>query len=388
MNPQHTLPTLDDGPGLIIWDSHAICTYLIDKYGRNDHLYPKDLYVRARINQRLYFDVGVAFAALRPIIGAVFSGASKYPDEGIKGIYAAYDFLETFLKDDLFMVGNKITVADYCLVATISTLQIIVPISEDKYPKLADWFARIKSVPFYHEVNGQFIEKFRQFIDSKLESNKAAAELNNTSVESNTPAPVNDETNNLTDAPNNVNDKSEETKETPEEPSKTLEEPIEVVKESNDTEEKSDIVVKAVEDSNEIDKESTGSDEKLNETVTEPIRPTDQKSNKSSEEPNKDSDESDKGTATNNAVNEPKKNAEESNVVSENSSNITVESENGVESNGTAPEPSEDIKEEDIKESHLEKSNDAHNDTDTTAAESTKLNGDNKNHAAAVHNEA
>lgn len=178
MNPQHTVPTLDDN-GSIIWDSHAICTYLIDKYGKNDHLYPKDLHVRARINQRLYFDVGVTFAKLRPIVEAIFfKEATEFPADAIKGVHSAYEFLESFLKDDLYMVGNTITVADYCCVATISTTDIAAPILEDRYPKLSDWYGRMKAIPFYDEVNGQFVEKFKQFINNKLESNRAVVASN------------------------------------------------------------------------------------------------------------------------------------------------------------------------------------------------------------------
>lgn len=62
-NPQHTVPLLDDD-GKIIWDSHAIATYLIEKYGKDDSLYSADLYERAVINQRLHFDSGVLFVRL------------------------------------------------------------------------------------------------------------------------------------------------------------------------------------------------------------------------------------------------------------------------------------------------------------------------------------
>lgn len=64
INPQHTIPTLDDN-GSIIWDSHAISTYLVEKYAKNDKLYPKDLVQRAQIDQRLHFDSGFLFARLR-----------------------------------------------------------------------------------------------------------------------------------------------------------------------------------------------------------------------------------------------------------------------------------------------------------------------------------
>ncbi|XP_011304616.1 glutathione S-transferase D7 isoform X3 [Fopius arisanus] len=71
INPQHTIPTLDDN-GHIIWDSHAIICYLCDKYGRDDSLYPKDLERRAIIDQRLYFDCGILFALLRGIAFSIF----------------------------------------------------------------------------------------------------------------------------------------------------------------------------------------------------------------------------------------------------------------------------------------------------------------------------
>lgn len=44
--------------------SHAITTYLINKYAKDDSLYPSDARKRALVDQRLHFDTGVLFAAL------------------------------------------------------------------------------------------------------------------------------------------------------------------------------------------------------------------------------------------------------------------------------------------------------------------------------------
>ncbi|RZC41136.1 GST N domain containing protein [Asbolus verrucosus] len=66
LNPQHTIPTLNDD-GVVIWDSHAINAYLVGKYGKNDSLYPKDLAKRAIVDQRLHFDSGIIFSWLRNI---------------------------------------------------------------------------------------------------------------------------------------------------------------------------------------------------------------------------------------------------------------------------------------------------------------------------------
>lgn len=60
------MPSLDEN-GTIIVDSHAINTYLVGKYGNDDALYPKDLIKRAAVDSMLYFDTGLAFAALKMI---------------------------------------------------------------------------------------------------------------------------------------------------------------------------------------------------------------------------------------------------------------------------------------------------------------------------------
>lgn len=72
MNPQHTIPVLEIGDGKYIWDSHAINCYLVNRYAKNDSLYPKDHYLHAIVDQRLHFDSGVLFSALRSINVSIF----------------------------------------------------------------------------------------------------------------------------------------------------------------------------------------------------------------------------------------------------------------------------------------------------------------------------
>jgi glutathione S-transferase len=44
-----------------VLSSRVIMGYLVDKYGKDDSLYPKDIKERTRINQLLYFDVGILY---------------------------------------------------------------------------------------------------------------------------------------------------------------------------------------------------------------------------------------------------------------------------------------------------------------------------------------
>ncbi|KAF5269551.1 hypothetical protein FQA39_LY18905 [Lamprigera yunnana] len=97
MNPQHTVPVLDD-EGKYLSDSHAIAAYLVGKYGKDDSLYPKDLHQRAVVDQRMYYDAGVMF----PVIKSCHTGFWKkeykqLPQEKIELIKDIYKTLELFI---------------------------------------------------------------------------------------------------------------------------------------------------------------------------------------------------------------------------------------------------------------------------------------------------
>ena len=83
VNPQHTVPMLADND-FYIWDSHAIVTYLVTKYGKNDDLYPADPEKRAIIDQRLHFDSGILFPSLRGTVEPVlFWGETSFRPENL-----------------------------------------------------------------------------------------------------------------------------------------------------------------------------------------------------------------------------------------------------------------------------------------------------------------
>ncbi|XP_028981996.1 uncharacterized protein LOC107038840 [Diachasma alloeum] len=137
INPQHTVPTLDDN-GDIIWDSHAIMCYLVEKYGQNDSLYPKDLKKRALVDQRLHFDSGILFSLLRQISYPIFYDNVKIvPEEKIKLVKEGYDFLSKFLEGKKWLAGDSYTLADISCVTTLTSLNALVPI--DVYPNIVRW---------------------------------------------------------------------------------------------------------------------------------------------------------------------------------------------------------------------------------------------------------
>lgn len=177
MNPQHTVPTLSDN-GKILWDSHAISTYLIRKYGGEDHpLYPTDVYTRARIDQRLHFDTSTLFGALREIFLPIyFEGAYDVSEKAIKTTNDAYTFMETFLAIEPYLVGQHITVADFSAITSVTQLSSAVPVDAEKYPKLAAWIERFDDIPKFNELNTVPLLEYVKVIDDFRAKNKAASE--------------------------------------------------------------------------------------------------------------------------------------------------------------------------------------------------------------------
>nr|QIC35742.1 glutathione S-transferase epsilon 2 [Ostrinia furnacalis] len=169
MNPQHTIPMLKDDD-FIIWDSHAITAYLVGKYAENNALYPTDLKKRALIDQRLHFDSGILFPALRGNVEPVlFKGESSFKPEGLEKISAAYEFTDKFLASvSPYLAGSDLTLADICCVATISSLNALVPIDDNKYPNLAAWLERCSTEEFYKKANEAGAQLLGQIVKSKL----------------------------------------------------------------------------------------------------------------------------------------------------------------------------------------------------------------------------
>lgn len=79
MNPQHTIPTIDDD-GLYLNESKAICAYLVNQYAKDDTLYPKEPKVRAMVDQRLYFDISVFYLRFGKVyVSRLINGPLKRP---------------------------------------------------------------------------------------------------------------------------------------------------------------------------------------------------------------------------------------------------------------------------------------------------------------------
>ncbi|XP_072949877.1 glutathione S-transferase 1-like [Epargyreus clarus] len=166
LNPQHIIPTLVDD-GFSLWESRAICRYLVNKYGGgNNPLYPADVKARAVVDQRLDFDMGTLYAKFAVYFNPRFFGGHVEKDS-LQKLLEALGFLNLFLESSKYVAGDDLTIADLCLVATLSTIDVI-GFSLKKYQNILRWYELVqKTAPNYQKANAEPLEEFRTMIKNK-----------------------------------------------------------------------------------------------------------------------------------------------------------------------------------------------------------------------------
>lgn len=163
LNPQQTIPTFDDN-GKIICDSHAMLPYIVGKYGADDSLYPKDLYQRALVDQRLHFDNGILYPRMDLCFADIFKTKGDVSEGSKKLILDAFDTLEKFLELSPYVAGNTLTVADFSCASNFCAVQPLFPIDSEKYPKITAWLTRLFEIPYFVEINDKSTKVILEFL--------------------------------------------------------------------------------------------------------------------------------------------------------------------------------------------------------------------------------
>ncbi|KAF6210728.1 hypothetical protein GE061_013838 [Apolygus lucorum] len=151
INPQHTVPTLDDN-GFVLSESRAIAAYLADTSPNGEKIYPKDPKKRAQIEQMLYFDIGRLYQNFLDLYKPMLMG-KPWDSAREKALDESLGMFEEYLTRMEWAAGDQMTIADLSLMSTVTTTEAVGH-DLSKYPKIKQWMEKTKkAIPDYQMAN-------------------------------------------------------------------------------------------------------------------------------------------------------------------------------------------------------------------------------------------
>lgn len=79
--------------------------------------------------------------------------------------------MERFLESGDYLCGSTVTIADFCAIATVCSLDKLAPIDAELYPKLTAWIGRLAALPYYEEVCGAAGKQLQAYVEQKANGN-------------------------------------------------------------------------------------------------------------------------------------------------------------------------------------------------------------------------
>ncbi|XP_055713027.1 glutathione S-transferase 1-1-like [Phlebotomus papatasi] len=166
MNPQHTVPTIEDN-GFVLWESRAIATYLVSAKAPGSSLYPSDVKKKAIVDARLYLEQALQISH-STIAYPIFLGeATTIPDDKKQKVYQILGNLNSFLEGQKYAAGDELTIADLALLATITSIYELGA-NVSKFKNIYAWYKRMESVPG-HQENYEGAKALGNFLRSKAD---------------------------------------------------------------------------------------------------------------------------------------------------------------------------------------------------------------------------
>lgn len=169
-NPEFTVPSLVDHTAndLVIWESYAIATYIVESRAPEHSIYPMDPLKRAIVNQRLYFDADTLFPRVEKILKSMqlgLEGAVVREDED--KLYEAFGWLDSFLESYKWVASNEPTVADIAIFCSLVDV-VELGASISKFTKLSVWYNKLQTFAGFDTS----VERARKKAVAVLKNNK------------------------------------------------------------------------------------------------------------------------------------------------------------------------------------------------------------------------
>jgi glutathione S-transferase len=152
LNPNRRMPVLEDD-GFVLWESNAILFYLAAKKPEAA-LWPADARAQADTLRWMSWEGAHLVPALSKIIDErkkLIGLASGQPDdqriaEGLREFYELATLLDAHLLHRTWLVGDKLTIADFSVACWLSVSKR-GGFEVDDYPSLTRWYGAIDALP-------------------------------------------------------------------------------------------------------------------------------------------------------------------------------------------------------------------------------------------------
>ncbi len=159
-NPGGTIPCIEEpDTGFCLGEAHAILTYLCQKHGWDD-LYPEELHARARVDWYLnYHHRNVREASIglvAPKIRKDLNIPELVQQAAQRTLTHTLNALESgWLKDNIFLTGNHVTVADLAAYVEIGQLQpqFTNVFDLSPFPNVTAWLSRMTQIDGHDDVH-------------------------------------------------------------------------------------------------------------------------------------------------------------------------------------------------------------------------------------------
>ncbi|XP_037713240.1 glutathione S-transferase E14 [Drosophila subpulchrella] len=164
LNPLHSVPTLVHGD-LVLTDSHAILIHLAEKYDKGGSLWPQEHGERMKVLNLLLFECSFLFRRDSDFMSAIVRQGFAQVDVAHheRKLTEAFIIMERYLENSDFMAGRQLTLADLSIVTTLSTVNLMFPLSQ--FPRLRRWFTAMQQLAAY-EANCSGLEKLRRTMET------------------------------------------------------------------------------------------------------------------------------------------------------------------------------------------------------------------------------
>lgn len=111
------------------------------------------------MDQRLYFDMGTLYQRFSDYVYPQVLAKAPEDPEKFKKLIEAVEFLNVFLEGSKYCAGDEVTIADFAILASISSFVEGCNLKLKSYPNIQRWYIDAReNVPGYEKTVAGLVE--------------------------------------------------------------------------------------------------------------------------------------------------------------------------------------------------------------------------------------